>query len=410
MANLTRVAQVMAEYTNHHQMSGWLIAGGGLAGSLLAARLRVLAPELRVTVIEQGRRIGGSPERTWSFFGTDLSPGQATWVRPLVERTWDGYEVRFPRYNRELRTPYHSVRSDSFHDNLEPMLGRLFRFGTKIREVGPDHVILDDGTTLQADVVIDARGWEPVRNLRCGFQKFTGIDFRLERPHGLTRPLVMDATVEQNDGFRFVYLIPWSPTEILVEDTRYSDSPALDPERDSAANRAYARARGWEVSAEIRRESGVLPVPTRPVETPEHSVASIGLRGGFYHPTTSYSLPLAARLADELARLAAAGRQTTESVRAHVAALARRHRASGAYARFLNRMLFEAAAPERRHLVLQRFYGLPEPLIERFYAGTATWPDRVRILAGKPPVPVLRAMRCLLPAGGSLRSGDMEVT
>ena len=63
--------------------------------------------------------------------------------------------------------------------------------------------------------------------------------------------------------------------------------------------------------------------------------------------------------------------------------------------RLLNRMLFRAAAPERRYAVLQRFYGLPEGLIARFYGDRLTLADKARILTGRPPVPLLRAARCL---------------
>jgi lycopene beta-cyclase len=64
----------------------------------------------------------------------------------------------------------------------------------------------------------------------------------------------------------------------------------------------------------------------------------------------------------------------------------------------LSRMLFGAAEPQRRYRMLERFYRLPEPLIERFYAGRSTPADRLRILAGRPPVPVAAAIASL--AGG----------
>ena len=56
-------------------------------------------------------------------------------------------------------------------------------------------------------------------------------------------------------------------------------------------------------------------------------------------------------------------------------------------------MLFLAGRPKDRWQVMQRFYGLPAGLIERFYAGSNPWHDRARILIGKPPVPVGEAMR-----------------
>ena len=55
------------------------------------------------------------------------------------------------------------------------------------------------------------------------------------------------------------------------------------------------------------------------------------------------------------------------------------------FERMLTRMLFNAADPPQRWRVMQRFYRLPEPLIERFYAGRLTALDKLRIVTGKPP-------------------------
>ena len=51
--------------------------------------------------------------------------------------------------------------------------------------------------------------------------------------------------------------------------------------------------------------------------------------------------------------------------------------------------------PADRYRVLQRFYGLREPLIQRFYAGRLRTADKVRLMVGKPPVPIRRAIGCL---------------
>ena len=70
-----------------------------------------------------------------------------------------------------------------------------------------------------------------------------------------------------------------------------------------------------------------------------------------------------------------------------------------AFFRLLNRMLFRAAKPGERYKVLERFYGLSAPLIARFYAANLTPLDKLRILSGKPPVPVGAALRCVREAG-----------
>jgi lycopene beta-cyclase len=70
--------------------------------------------------------------------------------------------------------------------------------------------------------------------------------------------------------------------------------------------------------------------------------------------------------------------------------------------RDLGRMLFQAAAPEERWRIFARFYRLPEPLIERFYAGRSTTFDKLRVLTGRPPVPVHRGLAALLGKGAPL--------
>jgi lycopene beta-cyclase len=55
-------------------------------------------------------------------------------------------------------------------------------------------------------------------------------------------------------------------------------------------------------------------------------------------------------------------------------------------------MLFRASAPNKRYRVMERFYTLPQPLIERFYAAQASLADKARILIGKPPVPIGAAL------------------
>ena len=61
----------------------------------------------------------------------------------------------------------------------------------------------------------------------------------------------------------------------------------------------------------------------------------------------------------------------------------------------LDKMLFRAADPPDRYRVLERFYTLDPGLIGRFYAGQSTMFDKARVLTGKPPVPISRALRAI---------------
>lgn len=370
-----------------------VIAGGGLAGGLIALRLKARDPALTVVVLEDGPTLGG--RHTWSCFATDVSPAIDAWLAPLIVHRWDGYDVRFPGHRRELATPYRSVTSERFHTVVSETLGPDAWTGARVRDLSAAGVTLADGRVVEAPCVIDARGPKATPDLVLGWQKFVGLEVELARPHGLERPIVMDATVDQLDGYRFLYSLPFSPTRLLIEDTRYSDGGDLDVPALRAAIAAYAEGQGWEIRAVAREEIGVLPIALAgdiDAHWRRSSLPEVGLRAALFQPVTGYSLPDAARLADEIAALPAL---TTAAVRACVEARSKQRWAERAYYRLLNRMLFRAARPGERYVVLERFYRLGEGLIQRFYAARITLADKARILTGKPPVPIREAVKVL---------------
>lgn len=369
-----------------------ILVGGGLANGLIAWRLRQQRPELRLLLLEAGETLGGN--HTWSFHEGDLTPAQHRWIAPLVGWRWAGHEVRFPGLHRQLAGGYASIASDRFDAVLRPALGDALRLQAPVADVQPREVRLQDGQRLRAGAVIDGRGQPPLEHLDLGWQKFLGQVLRLAAAHGLAGPVLMDATVDQQDGYRFVYTLPLDARTVLIEDTFYADGAAVD---EAALRRnigGYARAQGWQVESLLREERGVLPIALggdpEALWREANGVPRAGLSAALFHPTTGYSLPEAVRLAEHIATLDDLSAPALfASVRAH--ALARWH--DQAFFRLLNRMLFHAAEPGRRWRVMQRFYGLPEPLVARFYAGNPTWRDRLRIVSGKPPVPLGAAMR-----------------
>jgi len=122
-------------------------------------------------------------------------------------------------------------------------------------------VTLQSGDVLTAKCVLDARGFKPSDDVYLGYQKFVGHVIKTKVPHGVKRPIIMDATVEQLGGYRFVYCLPYSETEMLVEDTYYTDGAELKSQEVDARIKDYIRdnlaIESYEV---IRREKGVLPI------------------------------------------------------------------------------------------------------------------------------------------------------
>ena len=361
----------------------YLLIGGGLQNALIALAVLTRDPEARVCLVERGATLGGN--HLWCFHGLDLSEAGQALLAPLVVRRWDSYSVRFPSFERRLDTPYAAVSSERLAEHVVDVFATKLRsrliLGRSAMRVEATSATLNDGEILHARVVIDARGPEAhAREHIIGYQKFVGLELELERPTELSEPIVMDASVRQDDGFRFVYTLPLGPNRVLVEDTYFADGPELNV--GLLRNRALAHAHdlGLVVAGIAREETGVLPLPSAARATAPSSPWQAGYAGGWFHPTTGYSFPIAARLALHVAST------TPETLFGEsYDVLAREHARQRRYACLLNRLLFQAVPPEARRNVLERFYQLPERSIARFYALSTTAFDRARILCGRPP-------------------------
>jgi lycopene beta-cyclase len=271
--------------------------------------------------------------------------------------------------------------ADVVTDRLRGAIGCELMLGTAAASVEPNRVTLQDGRTLQAGVVIDARGPGGLRpHPRTGYQKFLGRELLLRAPHGLSRPLLMDATVPQLDGFRFFYVLPLAPDRLLVEDTSFSRSPILDLDATRGAIDRYA-AKWGSVAECVREETGVLPMPwASDTAIDRSSPLRAGYAGGFFHPATGYSLPVALRLA-----LHVATHSPSDMFGVDYEQMIARHERQARYAQELNRLLFHCFAPSEMWNVFAWFYRLPEEVLARFYALSLTRWDQARILLSRPP-------------------------
>ena len=358
----------------------YVVVGGGLAGGLLTLAIRHLQARATVTLVERAECVAGN--HTWAFHAADVPSAADPFVRPLVAAAWPGYRVNFPGYARRVDSPYAAVTSDRMAAALAGC-GANVLTGAEATEVAAGHVTLVGGETLRGRCVIDARGTAPGGALAaCGFQKFVGLEVETERHWPDDVPTVMDAAVPQDDGFRFVYALPFGPRRVLVEDTAFSNRPGLDRAgmRDRVAQAIDAQGVGaWRV---VREESGVLPMPWAAGQVDVRPTGPLvaGYRGGWFHPATGYSFPAAVRLALAVASV------PPEGASAAAAALARRLASRQRVARFLNRLLFTAVVPAERWRVFRRLYrSLPDPLMARFYALEFGALDAARVFAGWPP-------------------------
>ena len=371
------------------QLFDYVLVGGGLQSGLLVLAIRHYHPDASILLLEKGEAIGG--QHTWSFHSGDLEGSIAAWARPLIESWWDDYDVRISGFQRRISIGYASTSSRHFATVISHALATQSNsqilLSSTARTVEAHQVTTEDGRVFGGKLVIDNRGLGNREQQQAlgGFQKFWGFELELDQDWPIDRPVIMDDAVEQTDGFRFIYTLPFTPRRVLVEDTRFSDTPAID--RSSCLQQVESYLSSLAVSSWriVREEHGVLPMPIsshcKPTTTPDPQTPLVGgYAGGWFHAATGYSFPMAAAFADTVAR------SEFEHARAAARELAEQHLHRNQFARFLNRLLFKLVKPSTRYQIFRRFYRvLSEQRISRFYGHRFNALDAIRIVVGIPP-------------------------
>jgi lycopene beta-cyclase len=370
----------------------FVIVGGGLAGSLTALRHSLRYPEADLLLLEEGAKLGG--QHVWSFRESDLTSEMFSWVGPLISKSWDETEIKFPRFKRILKGRYHAIRSEDFHTKISEKLGGKIRLHSKVVQMTDSKVFIEGGKTITGTCVIDARGLDTLAQpMLNGFRKFIGYDLILAERHTLARPLLIDASVPQLDGFRYFSAAPWDEKRVRIEEVFYSESSIINSERISRSVRSYAERNGWKIEKIEREERGILPLPMTSEwikNSGEGDAVCIGTRGGFFHSTTGDSFAEAVRVAEFVTSLTA---PTTSGARLSLSRFRRPFVSRQRFYRMINRLLFYAAEPGLRYTVMQKLLEFPDDMIARFLAGRSSWSDRLRVISSGPPVPLHRALR-----------------
>ena len=136
-------------------------------------------------------------------------------------------------------------------------------------------------------------------------QHFKGVEIKAERPcFSSDTAILMDFRCDQSRGIHFIYLLPYSSTEALVESTLLSPK-RQDDEFYSDAIKTYLETYwatgGWQV---CHTEQGCIPMAfVRPVNL---DYLAIGANGGCVRPSSGYAFAFIQKqtdaIVDKLAR------------------------------------------------------------------------------------------------------------
>ncbi len=288
-----------------------IVAGAGPSGvALLDALARVGLGDLRVLLVDRAPRRGD--DRTWCFWETDAGP-----FDHLVAHRWPALDVHGPSAGAPGRRlelapySYKMIRGGDFFAATDawlagrPQVERRVGEVQEVRSEGDRAVAVIDGERVEADWAFDATRvpLEPVAGYHLLLQHFLG--WEITTPDDRFDPGVatfMDFRVPQKGGTCFVYVLPTSPREALVEHTVFS--PSVWPRAAYEAElRGYLAGVLGIGSYEVgRTEIGVIPMTDRPFPARRGDrVITIGTAGGQTKASTGYTFRRVVRHARALA-------------------------------------------------------------------------------------------------------------
>lgn len=282
----------------------YIIVGGGAAGLSLAYHLmHGGVHEKTLLIIDPVEKTMN--DRTWCFW-----IDRPMLFDPIVTHRWRHFWFHGPdRSHRIDLAPYdyRMIRGIDFYrfvlTDLESRANVTFlRENVERIEDGrystgePALVYSDGGNTNTADFVFNSiflpRDFRVDVN-RYFFlkQHFAGWTIRTREPvFDPGAATFFDLRVEQKGAFRFMYLLPTSPTESLVEYTLFS-SRILPPDEYQDAIRAYIKKYLGDVEYTIlEQEEGIIPMTDQPFPRRDgERILNTGTRGGRVKASTGFA-------------------------------------------------------------------------------------------------------------------------
>ena len=275
----------------------YIIAGGGCAGlSLVHLWQHTSLHDRRVLILDKNE--GLIKGKTWSFWTRE--PAHIPFP---IHKSYHNMRVISPE--REATGSiapwtYVSIVSEDFSQVVHQVLDtnpRVVRKSAKILQMR-DHpsgrgaeVVTDQGTYTAQWVFNSIPSIPETLHKHIWLnQHFLGWRIRTHRPvFDEQTATLMDFRLPQKDQVRFVYLLPFSEKEALVEFTVFSEG-LLPKDQYKEALQGYLKEHDIEPYEVVSSEQGVIPMTDYVFPRKKgHFIVNIGTAGGFTKASTGYT-------------------------------------------------------------------------------------------------------------------------
>ncbi len=277
----------------------YIILGAGAAG-LMLARAMAADPWFHtksILLIDKDQK--DKNDRTWCFW----EEGEGSFDH-LLSRRWEHIYFRSSNINKRLPIAPYSYKmlraKDFYRDHLDvinraPNIELLQDTIEKIEENDAVVSVTTTAKTITANVAFNGlfnyktlMGQEKYPVLQ---QHFIGWFVKTSEPvFDSAAATFMDFSVPQKGNTRFMYVLPFSETEALVEYTLFSDTPLEDDEYEKAILNYLQDDLNIKDYTVLEKEKGNIPMTCYNFEARNTDrCINIGTAGGWAKPSTGYA-------------------------------------------------------------------------------------------------------------------------
>lgn len=279
----------------------FIIIGNGLAGFQLALKLSEdsFFQNKQIALIDPSDK--NTNDKTWSFWDS-----KNTQWSSVIHKSWNKASVITSKRNIDLDLKpyqYHSIRAIDFYDQAKTRLKTKNNFHFFIEHVisVKEHdsvLVTTKSNTYSANHIFDSRVPEEFFKEKANsisiIQHFKGWIIKTEKdsfePDIVT---MMDYRLKDGNQTTFMYVLPFSKTEALVEFTYFTENLVEEQVYDDYIKdylRDYIKIDNYSI---VETEMGQIPMTNYNfAKFNTNNITKIGTGGGWVKASTGYSFKI----------------------------------------------------------------------------------------------------------------------
>nr|WP_315161383.1 lycopene cyclase family protein [uncultured Flavobacterium sp.] len=287
----------------------YIFTGAGLSALMTVYKMVQSGKFKNINILLLDENTKKTNDRTWCFWKTSDS----VWEQSISKK-WDSALFANENFRRDLDLqPYHynMVKGLDFYNQVFDLLSKqenITFLPHKVLEIEESETIILVQTESESfscsklfNSIYNKHKAESQTQYPVLQQHFIGWFIKSEQPiFNSEQATFMDFSVEQKGNTRFMYVLPTSKTEALLEYTLFSHQHLKTEEYENEIQK-YIEKLGITNYEIVEKEQGSIPMTCYPFwKANTKNVLNIGTSGGWTKASTGYTFKNSDKKSSEL--------------------------------------------------------------------------------------------------------------